>query len=222
MLVFSIVGVLAVTSIGVPLFMGRARANRWGADRVVREVDVAPFRSAPLHDLKARSAPVGVRVVSGLAIAWSLITGFIFAPAGLLLMLATGGTGNSVRTLGSLGMFGVSLSGFALAIHMCRHALGLLRGQVEKDANRMFFRHGIGHHIAVVIAVSTALFGDYGWDGVVGFTVAACLAGIGIVACLAGTAREVLDERARVRVAGLTPEAPPLVENDPKQAAHLR
>lgn len=134
--------------VGIPAVAGRARDDRWGVRALPMSTNTDdPYRSAVAHDYRPKSAPLSLRLLSGLNILFGLVTLLAFSPGGMLL----GAVSLDKGTLGGVLLVLVSMSGFVFGTLSIAVPINVLRRRgnpVEK-----FTLYSYVHHAAVTFAM---------------------------------------------------------------------
>lgn len=108
-LLLALPAVLLLISVGFVVRSGRPDASVWGTKRIANANALdGPYRSGDLSHEIARRAPGLIRLAGGLAIAWGLLSVFVFTP--LVFMMLMSWTGR---------MSTWSFSGLFIALFAC-------------------------------------------------------------------------------------------------------
>lgn len=138
----------------------RAR-DRWGGvPRPLAMVGTGPYRRAPAHSWAPRRVPPRVLVVAGLGIAWGTLTTLLFAPSGLVFLLAPARHEpgrQMLLVLAGLGVFATAIAGLALGPTLVRASRALLERAADAEDRAITAATWSALHHAMVL-LSFVLF----------------------------------------------------------------
>jgi hypothetical protein len=157
--------------------LARRHAWRWGEviDRRV-EVGNGPFRTSVHETHRPRGIPGSVSLASVTSIVWGLLTGLVFAPAGLVLCAVA-----DTSPIGVMGVLVVSVHGFVMAVRLCAVSGPLM--QKEPDTAISVARASVVHHIGVIAAFAILSFTGRSLEpGLFLLAAIPCLLGLGLAA----------------------------------------
>lgn len=149
------IGIVGIVAIVLTAAWTAAGRDRWGwtagCSKVVGE---GAYRRAIARSWVPRRAPASVVAVAGLGIAWGLVTTVVFAPGGLVFLLAPVRHEPATQVLlamSALGAWGASISGFPLGVSLIAigHAL-LTRDDDLVDRALPVAAWSIVHHACVL------------------------------------------------------------------------
>ncbi|WP_157070395.1 hypothetical protein [Sandaracinus amylolyticus] len=160
----------------------RAR-DRWGrVSRPAALVGVGPYRRALVRSHEPRRVPLAVLVVAGVGCVWGLLTTLVFAPSGLVFLLAPA-RHDPVRqillTLSGLGVFATAIAAFALGPSLMRASRALIERDHDAGERALSVATWSSLHHAMVL-VSFVLFAVHEDDARIAVVVAVPCA-IGLV-----------------------------------------
>ncbi|UJR84815.1 hypothetical protein [Sandaracinus amylolyticus] len=138
----------------------RAR-DRWGrVSRPAALVGVGPYRRALVRSHAPRPVPLSVVLVAGTGCVWGFLTTLVFAPSGLVFLLAPA-RHDPVRqillTLSGLGVFATAVAAFALGPSLVRASRALLEREPDADERALSVATWSSLHHAMVL-LSFVLF----------------------------------------------------------------
>lgn len=141
--------------------------DRWGrVPRPLSLLGIGPYRRAPSRDWAPRRAPRRVLVVAGLGVVWGAMTLAVFAPSGLVFLLAPArpDPGRQILlVLAGLGVFASAIAGLALGPTLMRASRALLERERDGEERALTAATWSALHHAMVL-VSFTLFSVHQGD----------------------------------------------------------
>jgi len=131
--------------------------HRWGHEPGrAAVVGAGAYRRGIVRSWVPRKTPVLVALVAGAGVAWGLVTTIVFAPGGLVFLLAPVRHEPSTQlllALSALGAWGASVSGFPLGVSLIASAHALLTRDDELvDRALPIAAWSMVHHACVLLA----------------------------------------------------------------------
>jgi hypothetical protein len=185
----------AIVASALTASWARRGRHRWGREPgPAAVVGAGAYRRGIVRSWVPRKIPLVVAMVAGAGVAWGLVTTIVFAPGGLVFLLAPVRHEPSTQlllALSALGAWGASVSGFPLGVSLiaCGHAL-LTRDEELAERAVPIAAWSMVHHACVLLAFT--LFAVHERDPRIAIAVSIpCALGMLHAAALAHVAREV-------------------------------
>ncbi|MCA9611911.1 MAG: hypothetical protein H6721_28000 [Sandaracinus sp.] len=138
--------VVGVALIGVPLYFGRARAERWGVRESKETVGDDPFRGGSVTRRTPRAAPGWVAAAAGLNAAWAALTLLMFTPFTLLVVAFTADTQQAPIAILLLSLTAIDglVWPFVMMVAARRLLLRTKLDGVRRAVRWSYVHHGLG------------------------------------------------------------------------------
>lgn len=194
-LVLRTVGFALIVAFVLTGSWARRGSHRWGrVPGPAAVVGAGAYRRGIVRSWAPRGTPRPVVIVAATGVAWGLVTTIVFAPGGLVFLLAPVRHEPSTQVLlalSALGAWGASVSGFPLGVSLVASAHALLTRDDELvDRAMPIAAWSIVHHVCVMVAFT--LFAMHEKNPLIALGVAVpCLFGLAHAFALARVARTV-------------------------------